>query len=466
MIHAIRRKIPLSDSTLLRLAVLASLAVGLLGLGFMVTRVSSELVLIAIAAPPVILLALNRFEYGVLAIILTAAFVRFSLGTGTASRIVASLLMTAIFIMLWLTRMLAVDKNLQLKPARTNVPLLGFIATSVVSYVWSNALRDPLVVVWKSWPFVQLGALAVIVLLPGAFLLTINTISEVRWLKRLCWSMVLVGTLSLVSYFSRIQFSFLNTRGLFSLWFVSLAYSQALYNKRLSFWQRAVLLGLVGVWMLIYFVRQITWLSGWLPSLIAIAFITFLKSKRLFLVLVIVLAVYLALKWNYYTGTVLDAESAESGVTRMSAWEHNWRVTGKHLLFGTGPAGYAVYYMSYFPGEAMATHSNYIDILSQTGVVGLAFCLWFFGALSWTGYKLHLHLKGHADFSEGMACGTLAGCVGCIVAMGLGDWLFPFVYTQTIAGFDYAVYSWVLLGGMGALSNIYMGGGAAEVDHG
>jgi hypothetical protein len=39
--------------------------------------------------------------------------------------------------------------------------------------------------------------------------------------------------------------------------------------------------------------------------------------------------------------------------------------------------------------------------------------------------------------------------------MGLGDWMFPFVYTQTIAGFDYAVYSWVLLGAMVALSSIY-----------
>jgi hypothetical protein len=103
----------------------------------------------------------------------------------------------------------------------------------------------------------------------------------------------------------------------------------------------------------------------------------------------------------------------------------------------------------------MATHSNYIDILSQTGVVGLFFCLWFLGALAWMGYQLHLRLRGHADFSEGLASATLAGCIGCVVSMALGDWMFPFVYTQTIAGFDYAVYSWVLLGAMVALSSIY-----------
>jgi O-antigen ligase len=455
MISAIWQKIPLSNSVLLRLAVLAGLMVGLLGLGFLTPRVSSELVLIAVTAPPVALLALSRLEYGVLAIILTAAFVRFSVGTGTASRLVASLLMTAIFVVLWIAKMLVVDKRLRLKPSLANLPLLGFIATSVVSYAWSNAFRDPLVVVWPSWPFVQIGALAVMILLPGAFLLAANSISDVRWLKLLCWSMVLIGVLSLADYFLPIRLSFLNTGGLFSLWFVSLAYAQALFNKQLSLWLRLGLIGLVLGTMYVYFIVRVTWLSGWLPALVALVTISFLKSKRLFLILVLLVVVYLGLKWSYYTGTVLTDETDESGNTRLDAWKHNWRVTGKHLLFGTGPAGYAAYYMSYFPSEAMATHSNYIDVLSQTGIVGLFFCVWFFGALGWAGYKGCQRLRGRADFSEGLAHATLAGCVGCIIAMGLGDWLFPFVYTQTIAGFDYAVYNWVLLGGMVALGSTY-----------
>jgi O-antigen ligase len=111
----------------------------------------------------------------------------------------------------------------------------------------------------------------------------------------------------------------------------------------------------------------------------------------------------------------------------------------------------------------MATHSNYIDVLAQNGIFGLFFCVWFFGALAWTGYQVRRRVRGLADFSEGFANATLAGCVGVIVAMGLGDWMFPFVYTQTIAGFDYAVYSWVLLGGMVALSNIYAEGRATGV---
>ena len=124
----------------------------------------------------------------------------------------------------------------------------------------------------------------------------------------------------------------------------------------------------------------------------------------------------------------------------------NWRVTDQHLLFGTGPAGYAAYYMSYFPTEAMATHSNYLDIIAQTGVVGFVLCIWFFISLAWQGYRLVSRLKGRGDFIEGMANAVFAGTIACIVMMGFGDWLFPFAYTQTIAGFNYAVYNWIFMG--------------------
>jgi len=463
MLRAIRRRVPISNSVLIRLCVLAGLVVGLLGVSFLAPRVPPELVLIAVAAPLVVLLAFSRLEYGVLTIILTAAFVRFSLPTGTASRIVASLLMTATFIMLWLIKMLVVERRLYLKPSIANVPLLAFILATIISFPWSNAFRDPLVVVWSTWPVVQMGGMAVMILLPGAWLLTVNGISDVRWLKLFCWVMVFTGLVSLIAYFLQIELSFLNVGGLFSLWFVSLAYAQALFNRRLSLWLRLILLAVVGAWMYVYFIMRITWLSGWLPSLAAIVMISTAKSKWLLLVFALLAVTYVGLNWDYYTGTVYTTEANVSGYTRLDAYEHNLRLTAKHPLFGMGPAGYAAYYMTYFPGAGMATHNNYLDVISQTGVVGLSFCLWLFGALGWTGYKLWLRLKGRGDFAEGFANATLAGWMGCVIAMGLGDWLFPFVYTQTIAGFDYAVYSWVFLGGMVALSNIYTTAETVEV---
>lgn len=452
MIDAIRQRVPIS-SVLIRLSVIAGLIVWLVGIGFLASRIRPELVLIAMAVPPVVLLALSRLEFGVLAIVLTAAFVRFSLPTGTQSRIVASLLMTVIFTALWLTRMLAVDKKLQLKPSRANIPLLSFVLITFISYVWGNAFRDALVIVWPSWPFVQLGALAVMVLLPGAFFLASNCLTDLKWIKWLTAIIVVVGILEIVGDYLHLPLDFLQVRPMFPTWFICLAYSQVLFNRRLPTVPRLLLLAFVGAWLYRVFFTQITWLSAWLPTMLAVVAISFWRSRWLLVVLLVVVLVYASANLDYVQA-VYARESAESGVTRLDAWAHNWRVTGKHFLFGVGPAGYAAYYMSYFPGEAMATHSNYIDVLSQTGVVGLLTFLGFFLALALIAWDLLGQTKGRFDFTQAFSVGASAGLVGVVVAMGLGDWLMPFVYTQTIAGFDYAVYSWVLLGAMVSLHRL------------
>jgi hypothetical protein len=450
MIRAIRQKIPISNPVLIRLGVIPGLIVGLMGIGFLTSRISPELVLIAIAVPPVVLLALRQFEFGVLAIVLTAAFVRFSLPTGTQSRIVASLLMTMIFIALWLTKMLVVDKKLQLKPSRANIPLLSFVLVTFISYVWSNAFRDPLVMVWSSWPFVQIGALAVMVLLPGAFLLASNCLTDLKWIKGLTAVIIAVGILAILGDYLNLPLGFLQVRPLFPTWFICLAYSQVLFNRRIPMALRLLLLAFVGGWLYRVFFVQLTWLSAWLPTMLAVGAISFWRSRWLLVILLIVALVYVGANLDQLQ-VAYARESAESGVTRLDAYAHNWRVTGRHFLFGVGPAGYAAYYMSYFPSEAVATHSNYIDVLSQTGIVGLLTFLGFFFALALVARDLLSWTKGRFDFTRAFSVGASAGLLGVIVATGLGDWLIPFVYTQTIAGFDYAVYSWVLLGALVSL---------------
>jgi O-antigen ligase len=450
MIRAIRQRIPISNSVLIRLGVIPGLIVGLMGIGFLASRISPELVLIAIAVPPVVLLALSRLEFGVLAIVLTAAFVRFSLPTGTQSRIVASLLMTMIFTALWLTKMLVTDKKLQLKPSLANIPLLSFVLVTFISYVWGNAFRDPLVMVWSSWPFVQIGALAVMVLLPAAFLLAANCLTDLKWIKWLTAIIIAIGILEILGDYLHLPLGFLQVSPLFPTWFICLAYSQVLFNRRIPVVSRLLLLAFVGAWIYRVFFVQLTWLSAWLPTMLAVVAISVWRSRLLLAALLIIAIIYVGVNLSDLQAAY-ELEHRVSGVTRLNAYAHNWRVTGKHFLFGVGPAGYAAYYMSYFPGEAMATHSNYIDVLSQTGAIGLLAFLAFFLALALIAWDLLSRTKGGFDFTQAFGVGAAAGLLGVVVATGLGDWLLPFVYTQTIAGFDYAVYSWVLLGAMVSL---------------
>lgn len=445
------------QSTLLRVVVLGGLLVADLALGYVAVRVDPQLLLLAVLIPPVALIALRYSEYGLVALLLTAAFVRASLPTGTQSRIVASLVLTGVLTVLWVGRAVILKQPLLPRHTRTEKPVLAIIVVSIISYLWSLAFRDPLVIVWSTWPIVQLGALGVMILLPCALMLTFNNITAVRWVHYLFYAMIAVGICSLVVDYGHLPLSFLNTGGLFSLWFVALVYGQLIFNQKLALWQRLFLGLILGLWLYRKFVLETYWLSGWFPPFVAMGVITFFRSKKVAVVLLTVAVVVAVWKWGYVNDVILARESAESGVTRWAAWQQNWRVTGRHLLFGTGPAGYAAYYMTYFSSAAMATHSNYIDLLSQLGIVALGCYLWLLGTLTATGVKLVNRAKGRGDSMAGLACGMLGGCVGVIVAMALGDWFVPFVYTQTIAGYDYAVYSWIWLGAMAGLETLTAG---------
>jgi hypothetical protein len=458
-------------SWLIRLGIVGATLCVLPAVGWLMSKVSPGFVLVLLVAPVGALAVVERLELGIVAVLLAGFFVRFRIPTPTYSEIVISLVISAGCIALWITHMLVVEKRLALKPASTNLPLLAFMATVVISWGWSRAFRD-LLVHEAGHPLVSVIAGLVMVLLPGCYLLMANNIHSVRWLRALVAILLGEGLIVLVvdlgSFFGvgpmqtlsnflyTNGFIFINSHGLLSTWCLSFALALALFNHQLHWTVRTLLLAYAGGWVYWGFFTQIHWLSGWVPAFAAAAVVAFLRSKWLFAVLVVVVVFGVG---GYYLRTEFQQESEESGETRWAAYQVNWRITSKHVLFGTGPAGYASYYMSYFPTEAMAAHSNYIDLVAQTGIVGAFFILWFFGAQARSSYKLRLKLQGREDFAESLSVAVLAGTAGCVVAMALGDWLFPFIYTQGIKGFDLAVFNWLFMGSLWALSHSLSSGG-------
>jgi O-antigen ligase len=136
----------------------------------------------------------------------------------------------------------------------------------------------------------------------------------------------------------------------------------------------------------------------------------------------------------------------DGSLERLEIWSQNWSVVREHWLLGTGPAGYAIYYMTYFPTDARSTHNNYLDIVAQFGVVGMATWLWLALASVWEGWRLVR--RAPPGFLRSLAIIATGGWIGAMGSMVFGDWVLPFAYNQGIAGFKYTVYSWLFLGAL------------------
>jgi len=455
-IESALRRLPVPPMDIYRLVIVLGLLVTEAILGYVVFRFDRrEFILAACLLLPIALLLYRggRAEYLVLSILLTAGLVRISLSTGTESQVVASMLVSMIAVGIWVVGMMVVERRLRLKSVRTNVPLLGFIVVSAISLVWSYAFRDVLVITWYTFPLVQLASLVVMVLLPAVFLLVSNVIQDVRWLKVIWGVFLALGAVGIISQWLNLPTRrFVNTNGLFPLWIISLTYAQALFNRELRLWQRVGLALLCLLWLYRQLGGAIIWISGWAPALSAIVVTTFLRSKRLFIILVVLVVLWVGLRFDYFYDQVYVQSVEEGDMQRLDLWRTNLNHVINHPLFGSGPAGYAVYYMTYHPENARSTHNNYFDIVAQTGVVGFFFFLWFFVALARTGMEVCQRLQHSNGFEAALAYGLVGGVAGAVASMMLGDWIVPFAYNQTIMGFDHAVYAWVW---MGALVSLY-----------
>ncbi len=398
----------------------------------------------------------GRYEHGILALIPVAALMNFvSLPTGTQSRIPLSLVVALGLMALWLLQLLFVRKERRpLVPAFINAPLLFFVCESYLSYIWSSIFRDPLVYVPKSFVVVQIAALIVNTFLPLTALFVGNVIKEIRWLKYLAWGIVGAGGLISAIILTHIPLENLfssGNRGLFATWVCALAFALLLFKGDLR-WGTKWLLGIIVLfWVYINFGLGYSWFSGWLPLFVALLVIIFMRDKRLFAGVLLVGAILAALNssWIYQHLYVDQINDGDAG--RLDLWKTNLELVAKHPLLGVGPAGYAVYYMTYNPIDARSTHNNYFDILAQTGILGSVFFVWLLESFFWTGFKLLNSLRGRRDFEEAFGVAAFAGLCGVVVAMFLGDWVLPFAYNQTISGFDNAVFTWMMLGAMVAL---------------
>lgn len=458
------------------LAILAGAWVGRNGASISVLgRPGFETLLVLTIAVIAAILVLNRIEWGVFAIVATSFLVRFSLSTGSATSIPASMVVSSFVVGAWLLSML-LRRNVKLEPGLYVQPVLFFIVICLLSVPYSWLILRPELFgqggsgrSGLGFSFVQMGGVSLMILLPLVMLMTANVLRDAKYFKALFALVLIVAIPELLQRFGIFGFNFgtfvLKTGASYSLWLVALTMGQVLFNDSLKIWQRALLLSLAGIWL--YYGAELgtTWFSGWMPAFLSVLFLTFFRSRALFLCIVVVGLFVFALRPDYYIDKIwVDAVNYDSN--RFEIWQviiFDLTLTKTNIFLGAGPAGYLPFYETYYPGNAWVSHNNYIDIFAETGIIGFSIFMWLLIAVFRTGWNQRNKMP--TGFLRGFNYGILAGFVGTLFAMGLGDWFIPFVYNIGIPGFDFAVYGWLLVGAMLALSRFARNEGDTATAH-
>lgn len=470
----------INEGILLRPAII----VGVLFLAYYLgPRASVRMLVLPVAAVGALVLS-RRPELGLVALLLGALSVPFSIGTGTQTSLNPAVLLPPALVVVWAVDMVR-RKEVRLVPSPVNLPIVAFVVSATLSFIGGS-------IKWNLWADqaslrAQLGGWAVFAFSAATFLLVGNQVKEVRWLKVFTGIFLVVGGL----YVAGLVLPFVGpitgrlvaegSRGsLFWVWLVALAGGQALFNKGLSRTERLALLGLVALTLGVGWFGNRSWASGWAPPGLVLLTLLWLRSPRLGLLATVGAAVMFF--WTRSPGSItgampvtaqvlnllglpqqdpnlaasLIAQDQYSVDTRVVAWDIVvTKVLPANPILGLGPSNY-YHYTKLYPILGwyvnFNSHNQYVDILAQTGVLGLATFAWLMAAMGRLGWTLRERVGD--GFARGYVYACLAGLVGSLAAGALGDWFLPFVYNIGLAGFRASILGWLFLGGLVALWRI------------
>lgn len=468
MIQTLRTR-SLSNNWVTGLVVLAVLA----GAAFFGMR-ANVLWLVLLVMGIVSVIVLQHPTLGLMGMVLLALVVPVAIDTRTEVSLNLVTLAVPALLALWVLTMLR-RGEVRMAPSRTTRPLALFLLAGLLSLLIGIVTWDPLVPRGNGFTLVQLAQWSIFAFSAGAFWLTGNLIRDERGLRWLTVTFLVIagsvviartvpGLSGLVDRVTTIAF----IRA--SLWVLltGLAAGQLLFNRQLSLPWRIFLVAVLAAALLYGFVQEQEAASNWVGIAAVLGFLVWLRFPRLrwpLLILVVILAISGILFPSLYGFAGGDAEWRDSGGSRLVLIQRVLDVTMRNPITGLGPAAYRRYAgieplpygRAFWIEPRVSAHNNYVDLFSQTGLVGLFLFVWFVVEIGVVGRRLHRHHQH--GFASGYVNGMLAVGVGALVIMLLADWILPFVYNIGFPGFQASVLVWLFMGGLVALEQMTLRSG-------
>ena len=402
---------------------------------------------------------LRRPQLGIVVVLITCFTIPAPL-TGIGSKLLAPFLLILLLVGLWIFDMLARERRIHFITSRTQPPALALLVVVLIAFF--NGRINYYNFVTVAPLDAQLGGLMVFIISVLAFLLVANVVKEIKWLERLTWvflafaAVYLIGrTIPITRVVIRHFFQEGSDASIFWTWLVAITSSQLLFNRQLQKrWRWMLVLLLAGAFY-VSLVQAYDWKSGWLPAMIAFFVVIWFRYPR-FRIPGLVIGILLVL-FNYLIDVdqLLVGGEDYSILTRLAAWRIVLEIVKVNPLLGLGLSNYYWYtplfpilgYTSYF-----SSHNNYVDLIAQTGLIGLACFLWLAWQIGRLGWELRSEVPD--GFAKAYVIGALGGLAGTLAAGMLGDWILPFVYNVGMVGMRSSLFAWMFLGGLVALEQI------------
>lgn len=362
---------------------------------------------------------------------------------------------------LWLLEMIARRRQIVLIRSRVIQPSVALVVVAIVSFGFGQIPWYPV----NSAPLdAQIGGLFIFITSIAALLWVAHQVHEIRWLEYAVYLFLAIGGLYMVArllapvWYGLIQ---LFNRGMvgsvFWVWLTALSLSLGLLHTQLPMVWRVAILSIGGATLLVAFGQTLSWTSGWMPPLVSIGVILLIGWPRFMIPVTGITILSSPFLLPLVSQIIYVGDNTYSQITRLAAWEIVFQIAKVNPILGLGPANYS-WYTPLFPIMGwyvnFNSHNNYVDLIAQTGLVGLVVYFWLMAELGWLCWRL-LKRVPPGGFAYAFVVASLGGLAGTVFSGMLGDWVLPYVYNIGVDGMRASILAWLFLGGMLVLEQLY-----------